>query len=235
MNANQKLEQYVKNSYPQSFPQAVEKLVDFCNILLEKNKVMNLTGATTVEEVIEKHFLDCAEAYKSVDFSQKNVVDIGSGAGFPGIVLAILFEDTQFTLVDSLQKRITFLDEVIKTLNITNAKAIHARAEEFAKDNREAFDIATSRAVADMRMLAEFSLPLIKTGGQFLPMKSINVDEELSLSENAIDVLGGKFLEVIEYTIPYTDIKQRVIAIDKISETNVKYPRRFAKISNSPL
>ncbi len=219
----------------QTSPQAVEKLLDFCGMLLEKNKVMNLTGAKDETEVVEKHFLDCAAAFAPLDLSEKRVIDVGCGAGFPGMPLALLYPQGQFTLLDSLGKRIAFLQECIDALPAPNAVAVHARAEDYALQHRESYDVATSRAVANLSMLSELCLPFVRVGGVFAAMKSTGSDEELAQAAYAIRVLGGTVEQVRDYDIPLTGVQQRLVLIRKTAPTPAKYPRRFSKISAAPL
>lgn len=211
--------------------QAVDQLLTFSDLLLEKNKVMNLTAVKEPMEVVTRHFLDCAPLAQYA--AGKQVIDVGCGAGFPGMPIAIL-TDAQVTLLDSLGKRILFLKEVIDTLHLENVQAVHARAEEFG--HREQFDIATSRAVARLNILAELSLPLVKVGGYFIAMKAVGSDEEIAQAKNAIHLLGGQLERVIDYTVPMTEErKSRLVLIRKVRETPKKYPRRFQKISAQPL
>ncbi|WP_409967107.1 16S rRNA (guanine(527)-N(7))-methyltransferase RsmG [Bengtsoniella intestinalis] len=213
----------------------ITPLQQYAALLVEQNKVMNLTGITEPKEVATLHFLDCLALTKLVDFSEKNVVDVGTGAGFPGIPLAIAVPTADITLLDALQKRIGFLQTVCQQVNIENTTCVHGRAEEFAKDHRASFDIATSRAVASLPMLAEFSLPLIKEGGLFLAMKAVDSDEEISAAKSALETLGGQVESVVDYTIPCTQIRHRAVLIRKVSQTPEKYPRAFAKIKKTPL
>ena len=211
--------------------QAVDNLLIFSDLLLEKNKVMNLTAVTDPMEVVTRHFLDCAPLAPYA--AGKKVVDVGCGAGFPGMPIALL-TDAQVTLLDSLGKRITFLNEVIETLGIDNAQAIHARAEEFG--HREEFDLATSRAVAKLNILAELSLPLVKVGGYFIAMKAVGSDEEIEQAKKGIRLLGGQVERVLDYDVPMTEDRQsRLVIVKKVKETPQKYPRRFQKISAQPL
>lgn len=235
MTAQETLERGLAALGTKTCPQAVDKQMAFCARLLETNKVMNLTGAVDAHEVVTRHLLDCAAAYAQIDFAGKTVVDVGTGAGFPGMPLALLHPDAHFTLLDSLGKRITFLKECIEALGLTNAEAVHARAEEFAAVHRAGFDFAVSRAVADLRMLSELCLPLVKVGGAFLAMKSANAEKELADAQNAVHTLGGEVEAVRHYLIPGTDIPQRLVLIRKTRETPGKYPRRFAKIASAPL
>lgn len=211
-------------------PQAVDKLLQFSDLLLERNKVMNLTAVRDPIEVVTRHFLDCAPL---AAYAQgKTMIDVGCGAGFPGMPVALL-SDANVTLLDSLGKRITFLNETIHTLGVENAQAIHARAEEFG--HREMFDLATSRAVARLNVLAELSLPLVKVGGLFIAMKAVGSDEEIEEARNAIRLLGGKLEKIEDYTVPCTDVVHRLVIVRKLRPTPAQYPRRFGKISASPL
>lgn len=214
-------------------PQAVDDLMRFCALLLAQNKVMNLTGAKEASEVVRNHFLDCAAASVLLKAEGKDIIDVGCGAGFPGIPLAILYPTAQLTLLDAQGKRITFLQECVDTLSIYNAQPVHHRAEEFGR--REVYEIAISRAVANLRVLCELAMPMVRVGGIFAAMKSTACDEELKESANAIDILGGRILDVHEYTIPLSVVRQRIILIEKCAPTPEKYPRRFARISASPL
>lgn len=217
----------------EDYPQAVDKLLRFSDALLEKNKVMNLTAVEDPMEVVTRHFLDCAAAGALLELRGKTIIDVGCGAGFPGVPLAILHETAQITLLDSLRKRIDFLDETLSMLSIQNAQAVHARAEEYG--HRERFDLATSRAVARLSMLSELSLPFVRVGGLFAAMKSTACDDELAEAANAIALLGGEVEAVRDYRVPLTDVTQRLVMIRKVRETPEKYPRRFAKMSSHPL
>ena len=213
----------------------IPKLRRFSDLLLEKNKVMNLTAITEEKDVATLHLLDSAALLNMADFSGKKVVDVGTGAGFPGMPLRIVKEDFSLTLLDSLNKRIDFLKDCCADLGFSDVNCVLARAEEFAAGNRESFDFATSRAVANLSVLSELALPLVKVGGQFLAMKSVDSEEEIAAAKNAIKTLGGKISRVEDYTIPGTDVTHRVVVIDKIAPTPVKYPRAFAKIKKQPL
>lgn len=217
------------------FPQAVENLVHFSDLLLEKNKVMNLTAVTEPMEVVTRHFLDCAAAGAMLGLEGRTLVDVGCGAGFPGMPLALLAPGLQVTLLDSLGKRIRFLNDCIAEIGVPNAVAVHARAEEFAVAHREQFDLATSRAVARMNVLAELSLPLVKVGGVFAAMKSTGCDGELREAGQAICLLGGEVEAVHDYRVPLTDVTQRLVVVRKVKPTPGKYPRPFRKISAAPL
>ena len=213
----------------------IAQLEDFTARMLETNKVMNLTRITDPKEIAEKHLLDCASLLQAADFSKKSVVDVGCGAGFPGMPLHILCPSCELTLLDSLGKRIRFLQGCIDAMNLSDIEAVHARAEEFAAKHREQYDFAVSRAVAQLNVLAELSLPHVKQGGAFIPMKSKDTDEELERAKKAIRLLGGEIEKIIDYTIPHTEITHRLVVIRKKNHTPKQYPRPFRKISASPL
>ena len=213
----------------------IAQLEDFTARMLDTNKVMNLTRITDPKEIAEKHLLDCASLLQAADFSQKSVVDVGCGAGFPGMPLHILCPSCELTLLDSLGKRIRFLQGCIDAMNLSDIEAVHARAEEFAAKHREQYDFAVSRAVAQLNVLAELSLPLVKQGGAFIAMKSKDTDEELERAKKAIRLLGGEIEKTIDYTIPHTEITHRLVVIRKKNHTPKQYPRPFRKISASPL
>ena len=213
----------------------IPALVRYADLLGEKNKVMNLTAITEPADIATLHFLDCAALLTLADFKDKSVADVGTGAGFPGMPLRILEPSIRLTLLDSLNKRIDFLKEVCDDLGFGDVDCVHARAEEFAAEHREGFDIVTSRAVANLRMLSELCLPLVKVGGTFLSMKSVDSDAELEEAKKAIATLGGQVTDVKDYVIPGTEVRHRVIFIQKMRETPKKYPRAFAKIKKSPL
>ena len=210
-------------------------LLRYGELLLEKNKVMNLTAITEPAGVASLHFLDSAALLALADLKGKTVVDVGTGAGFPGMPLKILEPSIHMTLLDSLGKRITFLQEVCDDLGLTDVQCVHARAEEFAAEHRQSFDFAVSRAVANLSMLCELCLPLVKPGGYFLSMKSVESGQELEAAKKAIQILGGRVERTADYQIPGTDVTHRVIFIKKIAETPKKYPRPFAKIKKNPL
>ena len=213
----------------------VPSLLRYSEMLLETNKVMNLTAITEPNDVAALHFLDSACLLPLADFRGKSVADVGTGAGFPGLPLRILEPSIHLTLLDSLNKRIDFLRGVCDALCLSDVDCIHARAEEFAQEHRESFDLVTSRAVASLPLLCELCLPLVRVGGMFLPMKSVDCDQELNAAGRAIETLGGVLQEVKDYTIPGTNVRHRLILIKKVHPTPKKYPRSYAKIKKSPL
>ena len=214
---------------------AVAPLLDFSHRLLEKNRVMNLTAITAPADVARLHLLDCAALLSHYDLQGKTGVDVGTGAGFPGMVLRLLEPEYRLTLLDSLGKRIDWLREVCGEMGLGDVECVHARAEEFAGAKREQFDVATSRAVAQLSVLCELALPLVKVDGIFLAMKSVDTDGELSAARGAIAQLGGKVEEIWDYVIPTTDIVHRIVAIRKVRPTPAQFPRTFAKIKKQPL
>ncbi len=217
--------------------QAAQQLAQYGAMLLEKNQVMNLTAITEPDKVAQLHMLDCAALLNCADFEGKTLIDVGTGAGFPGLPLKILVPSLQVTLLDSLNKRVDWLNEVAQSLSLSNLSAIHARAEEQAlvKGYRDAFDFATARAVAELRLLCELCLPYVKVGGYFLAMKSTDSQQELDDAQHCIKLLGGRVEEIVDYTIPQTEIVHRVIKIRKVAPTLKGYPRRWAKIQKQPL
>ena len=213
----------------------VPALMRYAELLVEKNKVMNLTAITEPSDIATLHFLDSAALLTLADFRDKTVADVGTGAGFPGLPLKIVEPSIRLTLLDSLNKRIDFLGEVCTDLGLSDVACVHGRAEEFAAEHREGFDIVTSRAVANLRMLCELCLPLVKVGGHFLAMKSVDSDEELAQARGAIAALGAVAERQADYTIPGTDVRHRLIILKKVKKTEKKYPRIFAKIKKNPL
>ena len=214
---------------------AIPQLQQYAKLLLETNKVMNLTAITDPADVATLHFLDCAALLTLADFHGKTVVDVGTGAGFPGMPLRLVEPTIRLTLLDSLGKRIHFLQTVCDELGLTDVACIHGRAEEFAAEHRGSYDLAVSRAVASLPVLAELSLPLVKVGGSFLAMKSVESDAELAAAQHAIAILGGAVEAVRDYGIPGTDVRHRLIVVEKVKKTPEKYPRMFAKIKKNPL
>ena len=215
--------------------EGVPALVRYAGMLAEKNQVMNLTAITDPLDVARLHFLDSTTLLTLADFRGKAVVDVGTGAGFPGLPLRIVEPSIHLTLLDAQRKRVDFLREVCGGLDLDDVECVHERAEVFAAERRETFDIAVSRAVAALPVLAELCLPLVKVGGQFLAMKSVDSGEELSAAGRAVSLLGGKLEKPIDYGISGTNIRHRLVIITKICETQKKYPRTFAKIKKNPL
>lgn len=217
-------------------PHCAPALEQYAHMLVEKNKVMNLTAITDPVEVAQKHMLDCAAVLAAKPAHAKKGIDVGTGAGFPGMVLEICDKEIEMTLLDSLQKRVEWLGEVAAALDL-EVERIHGRAEEFGRSPtyRGQYDFATARAVADLRVLCELCLPFLKVGGVFLAMKAQDCQDEVDRAARCISLLGGRILPAYTYTIPGTDLVRKVIRVEKISETPEKYPRRFAKIQKDPL
>lgn len=213
----------------------IPRLAGFAELVLERNQVMNLTAITEPKDVAALHLLDSLELAALAGLEAGRLVDVGCGAGFPGVPTAIARPGLQVTLLDSLGKRVDFLREACGKLGMENVECIHQRAEEFAGARREAFDFAVSRAVAALPVLCELCLPLVKVGGKMLAMKSANSDEEIQGAGHAAEVLGGRVEWVKDYTIPTTDVVHRVVCVEKVKATPGKYPRRFALIKKQPL
>ena len=218
-------------------PAPAQVLAEYGRRLLAQNQVMNLTAITEPEAVARLHMLDCAAVLNAADFRGKRVLDVGTGAGFPGLVLRLCEPTLQLTLLDALDKRIRWLSELAPDLGAPDVVCIHGRAEEYAvaPEYREQFDVVTSRAVAELRMLAELTLPFVKVGGVFLAMKAPDCQAELDRAGRAITLLGGQLEKAYSYTIPGTDVVHKVIPIRKVRPTPANYPRRFAKIKKQPL
>lgn len=215
----------------------INQLDLFYEMLVEKNKVMNLTAITEFDEVIVKHFADSLSIGKVMPSNINTVCDLGTGAGFPGIPMAIAYPNIKFTLIDSLNKRIKFLQEIVDALGLNNVTLIHARAEEAGRNKlyREKFDLVVSRAVANISTLSEYCLPLVKLNGYFISFKSGDIKEEVSLSGNAIQKLGGSMEEAVYFSLPNTDISRSFIIIDKKKSTPKAYPRKAGTPSKEPL
>ncbi len=227
-----------------SFDQ-LDQFLKFYKLLIEKNKVMNLTAITEFDEVMKKHFIDSLSLVKVCDVSGSlSLIDVGTGAGFPGIPLKIAFPDLRVTLLDSLQKRVGFLQEVIDGLGLDGIEAVHGRAEDFARPGqmREKFDLCVSRAVANLSALSEYCLPYVKVGGKFISYKSDKVSmksegqmTEIEQAEHAISILGGRLTEQKEFTLPSSDIYRNLIVIEKCRPTPKQYPRKAGTANKKPL
>ncbi len=213
----------------------VPDLERYAAMMAKRNRVMDLTAITNPASVARMHLLDSAVVATACPLSGKTVIDVGTGAGLPGMVLALLHRDAQFTLLDSLGKRIAFLQEVCDDMELSHVRCVHARAEEFAAAHRETYDIATSRAVAQLNVLCELTLPLVKVGGKFIAMKSIDIDKEIAVAKGAIAQLGGRIVDMQDYYVPTTGIPHRLIIIEKQKPTPQQFPRAFARIKKSPL
>ena len=214
----------------------LEKLYMYMDILLEWNQKMNLTAITDKKEIILKHFVDSLTINKYID-KNKSIIDVGTGAGFPGIPIKIIRDDVEIVLVDSLNKRINFLNEVINKLELKNIKAIHARAEEIGKteEYREKFDISTSRAVANLSTLSEYLIPLVKINGKCICIKGPDINEEIEQSKVAIKTLGGKIEDIKSFKLPNSDFSRNIVIVKKISKTDKKYPRKAGIPSKEPI
>ncbi|MBS1407749.1 MAG: 16S rRNA (guanine(527)-N(7))-methyltransferase RsmG [Oscillospiraceae bacterium] len=210
----------------------IDTLCRFGEALIEKNAVMNLTAITEPSAVAQLHFLDCIALLNAADFHGKRVIDVGCGAGFPGVPLKIAEPSIRLTLLDSLAKRMNWLSETLPALGV-DAEIITARAEEFAAQRREQYDLATSRAVARLNVLAELCLPYVRVGGKFLAMKGALAQEEVEEARRGIERLGGHVLRIFEY--PVADAVHKAVVIEKLRPTPPQYPRAFAKIKKSPL
>lgn len=207
----------------------LNQLEKFYNLLIEWNQKMNLTRITEKEDVYLKHFYDSLTIVKEIDLSKElSLCDVGSGAGFPGIVLKIVFPSLKITLIDSLLKRVNYLNEIIQVLGLEKIKAVHIRAEEYAKNHREEFDIVTARAVANLSLLSELCIPMVKEGGFFISMKG-NAKEEIVESREIIQKLGGKINHIEEFQLPIENSMRTLIKIEKIRKTDLKYPRNKIK------
>lgn len=215
-----------------------EQFLMYYEMLVEWNGFMNLTAITEYEEVMKKHFVDSVSLIKAFDVTKPvSIIDVGTGAGFPGLVLKIAFPDLEITLLDSLNKRIHFLNEVIERLALKEIKTIHGRAEDFAKPGklREKYDLCVSRAVANLSTLSEYCLPFVKKGGFFISYKSEKISEEVKAAQGAISLLGGEVKEQVEFYLPNSDIYRNLLVIEKIKACPAKYPRKAGLPAKEPL
>ncbi|GIM28976.1 ribosomal RNA small subunit methyltransferase G [Clostridium polyendosporum] len=215
-----------------------DKFMLYKDLLKEWNEKINLTAITEDEEIVKKHFIDCIKAFNAEAFKEaQNIIDVGTGAGFPGLPIAIMRDDVKVTLLDSLNKRINFLNEVVAKLSLNNVTTIHSRAEDGArkKELREKFDISTSRAVANMSVLSELCMPYVKINGNFIALKGPSVEEELNEAKNAITTLGGELIDVIKVDIEKTDLRHNLVIVKKVKQTPGVYPRKAGTITKKPL
>lgn len=215
-----------------------EQFIKYMRLVQEWNEKINLTAITEDEEFIKKHFVDCIKAFKSKAIAEAHtIIDVGTGAGFPGIPIAIMHPTAKITLLDSLNKRINYLNIVVRELGLKNVTTIHSRAEDGARkpELREQFDVATSRAVANMAVLSEFCMPYVKKGGYFVALKGPSIDEELKNAGNAIKTLGGELKGIIEVSIEETDLKHNIVEVEKIKPCPKTYPRKAGTITKKPL
>ena len=219
-------------------PQGVEaQMARYAHLLLEQNKVMNLTAITQPDQVARLHFLDSAALLGCADLRGRSLIDVGTGAGFPGLVLKLMEPSLSLTLLDSLDKRLNWLGCVCTDLGLEGVARVHARAEEQSLQPgfRDGFDFATARAVADLRVLCELCLPYVKVGGKFLAMKAAGCQEEVAGAARAIELLGGRLLPLYTYAVPGAEVERVVVVVEKISATPKGYPRRWAKLQKAPL
>lgn len=215
----------------------INQFIKYKELLLDWNKKINLTAITEEKEIVLKHFIDSISILKYIELENKNVIDVGTGAGFPGIPVKIMCSSIELTLMDSLKKRISFLETICKELDINDVNCVHMRAEDGGRNiiYREQFDFCISRAVADLSVLLEYCMPFIKIGGEFISLKGPNIKEEIIKSEFAIKELGGEILSINYINIPFTDIKHSIIKIKKIRQLSNRYPRKAGKITKSPI
>lgn len=216
----------------------INQFLVYYEMLVERNKFVNLTAITEFDDVMKKHFVDSVSLIQAYDVNKSiSIIDVGTGAGFPGLALKIAFPELKVTLLDSLNKRIAFLDDVICKLNLSGVETVHGRAEDYAKPGklRENFDLCVSRAVANLSTLSEYCLPFVKVGGYFISYKSERISEEIKSAEKAISILGGQVNKQIEFKLPDSDIYRNLFVIQKIKATPCKFPRKAGLPSKEPL
>ncbi len=232
----EQLENLIKNDFGLNNEEIFNKLFLYFNLLIKKNESLNLTTITDLEEVYIKHFYDSLLVSKVVDLNSRiSLLDLGTGAGFPGIVLKICFPKLEITLLEATTKKCQFLQEVIDTLQLQDIKVINDRAEEYIKNNRESFDIVTARAVANLNTLLELSIPYTKIGGYFLALKGLNYQDELNQSHSAARILKAELLDIYEYQLPMNKGSRFILQYNKINKTNPIYPRSYQRIKSKPL
>ena len=212
----------------------MEQMLNFLELLYEKNKVMNLTAIRDKKGMIEKHFIDSLLLTKIIKGEEKSFIDVGTGAGFPGLVLAIFYPEKEFLLVDSVRKKINFIDEVVEKLNLKNVQTSFERAEELIKGKREVFDVGLCRGVSNLSVILEYEIPFLKVNGRFLPQKMIGTDE-VENSSNALKVLNSKILKEYEFKLPFSNEDRLIIEILKTKKTDIKYPRKTGIPLKKPL
>ena len=227
---------YLKGLNINSSKIQIKQFYDYMNLLIEWNKVMNLTGIVEPKEIIVKHFIDSLTVLDRMD-NEASIIDVGTGAGFPGIPIKIVYPETRVVLLDSLNKRVNFLNEVINKLELKDIQTIHGRAEDLGRDknHREKYDIAIARAVAPLNILLEYLIPFIKIDGKCICMKGSNIKEEINNSKNAIIVLGGILIDKKEFELPHTDISRTIIEIKKEKRISKMYPRKAGIPTKNPL
>jgi hypothetical protein len=228
-----KLEEYLKISDIVLNEKQIENLIKYLDLLIETNKVMNLTAIREEESILEKHFIDSLLLTKIIREDEKNIIDIGTGAGFPGLVLSIVYPDKNFLLVDSVKKKISFINTVIEKIGLKNVKTSTERAEELIKNNREKFDVALCRGVANLRIILEYLIPFLKVNGRFLPQK-LNINE-LEESKNALKTLNSEIINIYNFRLPISRDERIILEIVKKSKTNKIYPRSVGIPSKKPL
>ena len=211
----------------------IDILLEYLRLLTEKNKVMNLTAIREEKEILEKHFIDSLLLSELFLHTDKKIIDIGTGAGFPRLVLAVVFPEKDFLLVDSVRKKVAFIDETAEILGLTNVKTSYERAEDLIKNSRSSFDVGLCRGVANLRIILEYMIPFLKTGGRFLPQK-LN-ENEISESENALKVLNSQILKIHKFRLPESDDERIIIEIQKLKETDSQYPRKTGIPAKKPL